>query len=52
MGKKEHLRFTDKVKYIFCVSVRTKVGRFWGSYLTVGVGLGRVALYSFPIMFQ
>lgn len=30
MGEKEHLRFTDKVKYILRVSVRTKVGRFGG----------------------
>lgn len=52
MGKRGHLRFTDKVKHIFCVSVRTKVGRFGESYLTFGVGLGRAALHSFLIMFQ
>lgn len=28
MGEKEHLRFTDKIKHILCVSVRRKVGRF------------------------
>lgn len=51
MGKRGYLRFIDKVKYIFCVSVRIKVGRFGEFYLIFGVGLGRVVFYLFLIMF-
>lgn len=52
MGKKEHLRVTDKVKYIFCFSVRTKVGRFGGIYLTFGVGLGSGLYIHFQSCFN
>lgn len=53
MGEKEHLRFTDKVKYILYAFVRTKVGRFGEIVPNIlGGCFRRAVLCSLTVMFQ